>query len=189
MISKGLDFDNVSVVGILDADAMMNYPDFRAYEHAFMMMSQVSGRAGRKGRQGLVILQTKSADLPIIRQVVAHDFKSFCADLLDERALFHYPPFFHLVYVYLKHNKNEIVETAALEMGSRLRQYFSDRILGPDKPAIARVKTMHIRKIIIKLENGIDQKRVREVLRYVQKQMMQDKRYAALHIYYDVDPV
>lgn len=189
MISKGLDFDNVSVVGILDADAMMNYPDFRAYEHAFMMMSQVSGRAGRKGRQGLVILQTKSAELPIIRQVVAHDFKSFCADLLDERALFHYPPFFHLVYVYLKHNKNEIVETAALEMGSRLRQYFSDRILGPDKPAIARVKTMHIRKIIIKLENGIDQKRVREVLRYVQKQMMQDKRYAALHIYYDVDPV
>lgn len=189
MISKGLDFDNVSVVGILDADAMMNYPDFRAYEHAFMMMSQVSGRAGRKGRQGLVILQTKSADLPIIRQVVAHDFKSFCADLLDERTLFHYPPFFHLIYVYLKHNKNEIVETAALEMGSRLRQYFSDRILGPDKPAIARVKTMHIRKIIIKLENGIDQKRVREVLRYVQKQMMQDKRYAALHIYYDVDPV
>ena len=189
MISKGLDFDNVSVVGILDADAMMNYPDFRAYEHAFMMMSQVSGRAGRKGRQGLVILQTKSAELPIIRQVVAHDFKSFCTDLLDERALFNYPPFFHLVYVYLKHNKNEIVETAALEMGSRLRQYFSDRVLGPDKPAIARVKTMHIRKIIIKLENGIDQKRVREVLRYVQKQMMQDKRYAALHIYYDVDPV
>ena len=189
MISKGLDFDNVSVVGILDADAMLNYPDFRAYEHAFMMMSQVSGRAGRKGRQGLVILQTKSADLPVIDQVVRHDFKSFCTDLLDERSLFHYPPFYHLVYVYLKHTKNEVVETAALEMGSRLRQYFSDRILGPDKPAIARVKTMHIRKIVIKLEHGIDLKRVREVLRYVQKQMMQDKRYAALHIYYDVDPM
>ena len=189
MISKGLDFDNVSVVGILDADAMLNYPDFRAYEHAFMMMSQVSGRAGRKGRQGLVILQTKSADLPVIDQVVRHDFKSFCTDLLDERSLFHYPPFYHLVYVYLKHTKNEVVETAALEMGSRLRQYFSDRILGPDKPAIARVKTMHIRKIVIKLEHGINLKRVREVLRYVQKQMMQDKRYAALHIYYDVDPM
>ncbi|OFO83046.1 primosomal protein N' [Prevotella sp. HMSC077E09] len=189
MISKGLDFDNVSVVGILDADAMLNYPDFRAYEHAFMMMSQVSGRAGRKGRQGLVILQTKSADLPVIGQVVRHDFKSFCTDLLDERSLFHYPPFYHLVYVYLKHTKNEVVETAALEMGSRLRQYFSDRILGPDKPAIARVKTMHIRKIVIKLEHGINLKRVREVLRYVQKQMMQDKRYAALHIYYDVDPM
>ena len=189
MISKGLDFDNVSVVGILDADAMLNYPDFRAYEHAFMMMSQVSGRAGRKGRQGLVILQTKSAELPVIGQVVRHDFKSFCTDLLDERSLFHYPPFYHLIYVYLKHTKNEVVETAALEMGSRLRQYFSDRILGPDKPAIARVKTMHIRKIVIKLEHGINLKRVREVLRYVQKQMMQDKRYAALHIYYDVDPM
>ena len=189
MISKGLDFDNVSVVGILDADAMLNYPDFRAYEHAFMMMSQVSGRAGRKGRRGLVVLQTKNADLPVINQVVNHDFKAFARDLLDERSLFHYPPFYHLVYVYLKHAKNEVVETASLEMGGRLRQYFADRVLGPDKPAVARVKTMHIRKIIIKLEGGIDRNRVREALRYVQKQMMQDKHYAALHIYYDVDPL
>ena len=189
MISKGLDFDNVSVVGILDADAMLNYPDFRAYEHAFMMMSQVSGRAGRKGRRGLVVLQTKNADLPVINQVVNHDFKAFARDLLDERSLFHYPPFYHLVYVYLKHAKNELVETASLEMGGRLRQYFADRVLGPDKPAVARVKTMHIRKIVIKLEGGIDRNRVREALRYVQKQMMQDKHYAALHIYYDVDPL
>ena len=189
MISKGLDFDNVSVVGILDADAMLNYPDFRAYEHAFMMMSQVSGRAGRKGRRGLVVLQTKNADLPVINQVVNHDFKAFARDLLDERLLFHYPPFYHLVYVYLKHAKNEVVETASLEMGGRLRQYFADRVLGPDKPAVARVKTMHIRKIVIKLESSIDRNRVREALRYVQKQMMQDKHYAALHIYYDVDPL
>ena len=189
MISKGLDFDNVSVVGILDADAMLNYPDFRAYEHAFMMMSQVSGRAGRKGRRGLVVLQTKNADLPVINQVVNHDFKAFARDLHDERSLFHYPPFYHLVYVYLKHAKNEVVETASLEMGGRLRQYFADRVLGPDKPAVARVKTMHIRKIVIKLESSIDRNRVREALRYVQKQMMQDKHYAALHIYYDVDPL
>ena len=189
MISKGLDFDNVSVVGILDADAMLNYPDFRAYEHAFMMMSQVSGRAGRKGRRGLVVLQTKNADLPVINQVVNHDFKAFACDLLDERSQFHYPPFYHLVYVYLKHVKNEVVETASLEMGGRLRQYFADRVLGPDKPAVARVKTMHIRKIVIKLESSIDRNRVREALRYVQKQMMQDKHYAALHIYYDVDPL
>ena len=189
MISKGLDFDNVSVVGILDADAMLNYPDFRAYEHAFMMMSQVSGRAGRKGRRGLVVLQTKNADLPVINQVVNHDFKAFARDLLDERSLFHYPPFYHLVYVYLKHAKNEVIETASLEMGGRLRQYFADRVLGPDKPAVARVKTMHIRKIVIKLESSIDRNRVREALRYVQKQMMQDKHYAALHIYYDVDPL
>lgn len=188
MISKGLDFDNVSVVGILNADSMLNYPDFRAYEHAFMMMSQVSGRAGRKGNQGLVLLQTKSVELPIISQVVNHDFKGFQKDLLDERAIFHYPPFYHLVYVFLKHSKNEVVESAGLEMGGRLRQYLGDRILGPDKPAIARIKAMNIRKIVIKLENGINQKQVREVLCYVQKQIMQDKRYAALHIYYDVDP-
>lgn len=189
MISKGLDFDNVSVVGILNADSMLNYPDFRAYEHAFMMMSQVSGRAGRKGKRGLVMLQTKSVDLPVISQVVTHDFKGFHKDLLDERAIFHYPPFYHLVYVFLKHAKNEVVESAGLEMGGRLRQYLGDRILGPDKPAVARVKAMNIRKIVIKLENGINQKQVRDVLHYVQKQIMQDKRYAALHIYYDVDPL
>lgn len=189
MISKGLDFDNVSVVGILNADSMLNYPDFRAYEHAFMMMSQVSGRAGRKGKRGLVMLQTKSIDLPVISQVVTHDFKGFHKDLLDERAIFHYPPFYHLVYVFLKHAKNEVVESAGLEMGGRLRQYLGDRILGPDKPAVARVKAMNIRKIVIKLENGINQKQVRDVLHYVQKQIMQDKRYAALHIYYDVDPL
>ena len=189
MISKGLDFDNVSVVGILNADSMLNYPDFRAYEHAFMMMSQVSGRAGRKGKRGLVMLQTKSIDLPVISQVVTHDFKGFHKDLLDERAIFHYPPFYHLVYVFLKHVKNEVVESAGLEMGGRLRQYLGDRILGPDKPAVARVKAMNIRKIVIKLENGINQKQVRDVLHYVQKQIMQDKRYAALHIYYDVDPL
>ena len=189
MISKGLDFDHVQVVGILDADTMLNYPDFRAYEHAFTMMAQVSGRAGRKGRQGRVILQTKMPDLPLIRQVVAHDFNHFSHDLLEERALFHYPPFYQLVYVFLKHNKNEVVETAAVEMGSRLKQLFGTRILGPDKPAVARVKTMHIRKIVIKLERNLDPQKVREALRWVQKQMMQDKHYAALHIYYDVDPL
>ena len=94
MISKGLDFDKVSVVGILNADSMLNYPDFRAYEQAFMMMSQVSGRAGRKGRQGLVILQTKSPDLSVIQQVVRNDYQSFYSDLLTERLEFHYPPFY-----------------------------------------------------------------------------------------------
>jgi primosomal protein N' (replication factor Y) len=189
MISKGLDFDKVSVVGILNADSMLNYPDFRAYEHAFMMMSQVSGRAGRKGKRGQVYLQTKSPELPVIQQVVHNDFSGFTSCLLEERRYFHYPPFFHLIYVYLKHNKKEIVESASLEMGSRLHQYFADRILGPDKPAVARVKTMEIRKIVIKLENGIDLNKVRETLRYVRKQIMQDKRRAALQIYFDVDPV
>ena len=189
MVSKGLDFERVSVVGILNADSMLNFPDFRAYEHAFMMMSQVSGRAGRKGKRGLVILQTKSPDLPVIGQVVRHDFEHFYLDLLEERRMFHYPPFYHLVYVYLKHRHEGTVESAAIEMGGRLRQWFGDRILGPDKPTVARVKTLHIRKIVIKLENGINQKRVRKYLRLTQQQIMQDKRYATLQIYYDVDPL
>lgn len=189
MVSKGLDFDRVSVVGILNADAMLNYPDFRAYEHAFMMMAQVSGRAGRKGQRGKVFLQTKNKELPIIRQVVENDYQRFYEALLEERRLFSYPPFHRLVYVFLRHRHDDVVETAGIEMGSRLRQGLGDRILGPDKPSIARVKNLHIRKIVIKLENGIDPKAVRLYLRTVQQQLLQDKRYAALQVYYDVDPM
>lgn len=189
MVSKGLDFDRVSVVGILNADAMLNYPDFRAYEHAFMMMAQVSGRAGRKGQRGKVFLQTKNKELPIISQVVENDYQGFYEALLEERRLFSYPPFHRLVYVFLRHRHDDVVETAGIEMGSRLRQGLGDRILGPDKPSIARVKNLHIRKIVIKLENGIDPKAVRHYLRTVQQQLLQDKRYAALQVYYDVDPL
>ena len=189
MISKGLDFDNVSVVGILNADSMLNYPDFRAYEQSFMMMSQVSGRAGRKGKQGLVILQTKSPDLPVIQQVVRNDYQSFYSDLLVERRDFHYPPFYRLVYVYLKHRDENTVNSAGLEFGSRLREIFGDRVLGPDKPAVARVKTLNIRKIMLKLENGIDYSRARQYLRSALEAMLKDKRYGALQVYYDVDPL
>ena len=189
MISKGLDFDNVSVVGILNADSMLNYPDFRAYEQSFMMMSQVSGRAGRKGKQGLVILQTKSPDLPVIQQVVRNDYQSFYSDLLVERRDFHYPPFYRLVYVYLKHRDENTVNSAGLEFGSRLREIFGDRVLGPDKPAVARVKTLNIRKIMLKLENGIDYSRARQYLRSALDAMLKDKRYGALQVYYDVDPL
>ncbi len=189
MVSKGLDFDKVSVVGILDADSMLNYPDFRAYEHAFMMMSQVSGRAGRKGKRGLVMLQTKNVDLPVIQQVVRHDYKLFYQDLVEERKAFNYPPFCHLIYVYLKHRHDNVVESGAIYMGSLLRQWFGSRVLGPDKPAVARVKSLCIRKIVLKLENGIDLQRVREYLRLGQKKILQDKQYAALQIYFDVDPL
>ena len=189
MISKGLDFDKVSVVGILNADTMLNYPDFRAYEQAFMMMSQVSGRAGRKGRQGLVILQTKSPDLPVIWQVVQNDYRSFYSDLLAERRDFRYPPFYHLIYVYLKHREENTVNSAGLELGSRLREIFAGRVLGPDKPTVARVKTLSIRKIVLKLENGIDHARVRQYLRGAMEAMLKDKRYGALQVYYDVDPL
>lgn len=189
MISKGLDFDKVSVVGIINADAMLNYPDFRAYEHAFMMMSQVSGRAGRKKKRGLVILQTKQKDIPVIRQVVHNDYEGLYKDLVAERQAFRYPPYYHLIYVYLKHRQDNIVNTAALEMGSRLRQWFSGRVLGPDKPSVAKVKSQNIRKLMLKLENGLDIKKVRDYLLLAQSQILADKRYASLQIYYDVDPL
>ena len=189
MISKGLDFDKVSVVGIIDADGMLNQPDFRAHEHAFMMMSQVSGRAGRKGKRGLVILQTKSSDLPIIHQVVRNDYQALYSDMCAERQTFHYPPYYRLVYAYLKHKHDAVVQTASIELGSRLRQWFGGRVLGPDKPSVARVKTLSIRKIVLKLEVGIDMARVRQYLMMAQQQMLQDKRYASLQIYFDVDPL
>ncbi|MBQ9231442.1 MAG: primosomal protein N' [Prevotella sp.] len=189
MISKGLDFDKVSVVGILNADSMLNYPDFRAYEHAFMMMAQVAGRAGRKGKRGLVILQTKSKEVPVIQQVVRNDYLALYKDLIAERQAFHYPPYYHLVYVYLKHRYDDVVNTASIELGSRLRQWFSGRVLGPDKPAVAKVKSQNIRKLVLKLENGIDMRKVREYLLMAQQQMLADKRYSSLQIYYDVDPL
>ena len=189
MISKGLDFDRVSVVGILNADGMLNMPDFRAYEHAFMMMAQVSGRAGRKGKRGLVILQTKNPDLPIIDQVVRNDYEALYHSLIAERQAFHYPPYYRLIYVYLKHKHDDTVNTAGLELGSRLRQWFGARVLGPDKPAVARIKTLSIRKLVLKLENGLDMPKARQLITLAQQQMMQDKRYAQLQIYCDVDPL
>ena len=189
MISKGLDFDKVSVVGILDADRMLNQPDFRAYEHAFMMMAQVSGRAGRKGHRGQVFLQTKSPDLPLISQVVHNDYEGFARTQLEERQIFHYPPYYRLIYVYLKHTKDEVVNTAGIEFGTRLRQWFGGRVLGPDKPSVSRVKTLSIRKLVLKLEMGIDMPKVRQYLALAQQQMLQDKRYASLQVYYDVDPL
>lgn len=189
MISKGLDFDKVSIVGILNADTMLNYPDFRAYEHAYMMMSQVSGRAGRKGKRGLVILQTKSPANPLVQQVVNNDFGTFYRSQIAERQHFHYPPYYRLVYVYLKHRSDSLVEAAGMEMASRLRQLFGARVLGPDKPSIAKVKSLSIRKLVLKFELGMNMPEVRKYLALAQQQLLQDKRYSALQVYYDVDPL
>ncbi len=189
MISKGLDFDKVSVVGILNADTMLNYPDFRAYEQAFMMMAQVSGRAGRKGKRGLVILQTKSPELPLIAQVVRNDYTAFYRSLIAERQQFRYPPYYRLIYVYLKHRQDAVVAAAGMEMGALLRQWFSGRVLGPDKPGISKVKSLSIRKIVLKLEPGLNMAEVRKYLALAQQQLLQAKRYASLQIYYDVDPL
>ena len=189
MISKGLDFDRVSVVGIVNADSMLNMPDFRAYEHAFMMMSQVAGRAGRKRRRGLVILQTKQKELPVIRQVVHNDYTGLYKDIIAERQAFHYPPYYRLIYVLLRHRQESTVHQAATELGGWLRQWFGGRVLGPDKPSVAKVKQQNIRKLVLKLEPSLDMKRVREYLWLAQQQLLADRRYSSLQVFFDVDPL
>ena len=189
MISKGLDFDRVSVVGILNADTMLNYPDFRAFEHAYMMMAQVSGRAGRRGSRGLVVLQTRQPKLPIIRQVVHNDYAALYHDLTDERVAFRYPPFTRLVYVFLKHRSDPLVDGAAYQIAALLRQWFGSRVLGPDKPAVAKVKTLCIRKLVLKLEPSLPLADVRRYLNLARQQILADKRYSTLQIYFDVDPL
>ncbi|MGN1376596.1 MAG: primosomal protein N' [Prevotella sp.] len=188
MVTKGLDFDNVGVVGILDADRMLNNPDYRAYENAFAMMSQVAGRAGRKGERGLVILQTKNPQLPVISQITANDSEGFCSEQLEERRLFVYPPFCRLIYAYLKHREEPVVDAAATAMGNMLRGWFGERILGPDKPAVSRIKTMHIRKVVIKLEHSINLEKARDYLHRAQETILNTKEYKTVQIYFDVDP-
>lgn len=188
MVSKGLDFERVSVVGILNADTILNYPDFRSYERAFQLMAQVAGRAGRKSKQGLVILQTKSPDLQVIQQVVQNDYAALYQDQLAERQLFRYPPFYRLVYVYLKHRKEDILDEAADKMGQYLRAGMGDRVLGPDKPPVARIQSLYIRKMIVKVEQKASMGKVRDYLLSVQRSMMEDQRFRSLIVYYDVDP-
>lgn len=188
MVSKGLDFERVSVVGILNADTMLNYPDFRSYERAFQLMAQVAGRAGRKNKQGLVVLQTKSPDLPVIHQVMRNDYEQLYYDQLAERQLFRYPPYYRLVYVYLKHRKEEVLDMAADMMAAQLRAGLGDRVLGPDKPPVARIQTLFIKKMIVKVEQTASMSKVRNYLLAVQRAVMADERFRSLVVYYDVDP-
>ncbi len=189
MVSKGLDFDHVSVVGILNADTMLNYPDFRSYERAFQLMAQVAGRAGRKNKRGLVVLQTKSIEHPIIHQVIQNDYQTMYESQLAERQLFKYPPYYRLIYVYLKNRKEDLLSLMARTMAEKLRAVFGNRILGPDNPPVARVQTLYIKKIVIKIEANASMKKVRDQLLRVQREMVEDERFRSLIVYYDVDPM
>ena len=189
MVSKGLDFDHVSIVGILNADTMLNYPDFRAYERAFQLMAQVAGRAGRKNKRGRVILQTKSIDHPIIPQVISNDYEGMVGGQLAERQMFYYPPYYRLIYVYMKHRNETLLDLMAQTMATKLRTVFGNRVLGPDKPPVARVQTLFIRKIVLKIEANAPMARVRELLVRIQKETVAEDRFKSLIVYYDVDPM
>lgn len=189
MVSKGLDFDHVSVVGILNADTMLNYPDFRSYERAFQMMAQVAGRAGRKNKRGRVVLQTRQIDHPIIAQVMANDYEGMVTGQLAERQMFRYPPYYRLIYVYMKHRDEALLNAMAAEMGNRLRAAFGNRVLGPDKPPVARIQSLFIRKIVLKVEHAAPIARARELLLHIRRSMAEDERYKSVQVYYDVDPM
>ncbi len=189
MVSKGLDFDHVSVVGILNADTLLSFPDFRAYEHAFQLMAQVAGRAGRKNRQGKVILQTKKADLPVIQQVVTNDYLQLYNDTLVERKLTHFPPYTRLIYIFVKHKKEETADAAAREMMLRLTRVLgTGRVKGPAKPPVARIQLFYIRQIMIKTELDISFSKLREFLLSTRQSILENERFRSLIVYYDVDP-
>lgn len=189
MVTKGLDFDRVSVVGILDADTMLNLPDFRSHERTFQTLSQVAGRAGRNQTSGYVILQTRSADSDIIRQITQGDYWQMFYTQMLERQAFHYPPFQRLIYVYLRHKDDELLEHLADDMADKLRKVFGERVLGPDRPPVARIHSLYIRKIMLKIEPHTSTDKVRQHLIAIQQQMLAMPIAKNLNIYYDVDPL
>lgn len=189
MVAKGLDFDHVSIVGILNADTMLNYPDFRAYEKAFQLLTQVAGRAGRKNKQGTVILQTKDTKLPIINQVITNDFASFYQMQLDERKLFCYPPYYRLVYLFIKHRDEQTLDSLSHLIADELRTLLGNRVLGPDRPPVARIQLLYIRKIVLKIEVTTSMLSVRQIVTNLQSQVRNDERYRSAIVYFDVDPL
>ena len=189
MVAKGLDFAGVSVVGILDADTMLNIPDFRSHERTFHVIAQVSGRAGRATKEGRVVLQTRSADSETITQVVGNDYEAMFTAQMEERKLFRYPPFVRLVNIYIRHRDAARADLLAQDMARLLRASFGDRVLGPDRPPVARVKSMSVRKIVLKIEKNASQKSVRDILMTLQARLMQQPSASGVQVYYDVDPV
>lgn len=187
MVTKGLDFERVSVVGILNASNMLNQPDFRSYERAFQMMEQVAGRAGRKDEQGYVVLQTQDTDASAIKQVVQHNYTAMFEEQVQERKLFNYPPYCRLIYVYMKHRNDRVLESLSRDYANILKKVFGQRILGPDTPPITKVQMMYVRKIIVKIELTASIAEARNRLRELHQYITGLPQYKSALIYYDVD--
>ncbi len=189
MVSKGLDFGNVSLVGILNADSMMNFPDFRSHERAFQLMAQVSGRAGRRQKRGEVVLQTSHPEHPIVQAVLNNDYKSMYETQIEERQLFKYPPFFRLISITIKHREEKLVDEAAKKFAVLLKQSLGDRLLGPDKPVIGRIQALYLRKIILKIEISASIPALRKILEEAKINLIQNPKYKYITLHFDVDPV
>lgn len=188
MVTKGLDFDGVSTVGILNADTMINFPDFRSHERAFNMMEQVAGRAGRKNKQGRVVIQTANPENPVIKFVLKHDYTGFYQEELADRERFKYPPFTKIINIYLKHRDDNVLNEMAVRYSNMLRQVFAHRVLGPEAPMVARVQSLYIRQIVLKMENEASMIKVKKILRAIYENMLKvDSRMKSTILYYDVD--
>jgi primosomal protein N' (replication factor Y) len=189
MVSKGLDFERVSLVGILNADNMLNFPDFRAHERAYQLMAQVSGRAGRKNKRGTVILQTSSPEHAIIGQVIRNDYKAMYDTQCEERKLFKYPPFYRIIQIILRHRDPNVVNQAAGRLATDLRAVFGARVLGPNTPVVSRVQNLYIKHILLKIENEASSERAKDILRQITNQLLSDSKFKSLWINLDVDPM
>lgn len=189
MVTKGLDFKDVEVVGVLNADAVLNYPDFRSGERGFNMLEQVSGRAGRSdGRKGRVMVQTYEPEHTILRYVSAHDYQGYYAYEIEQRRKHFYPPFVRLIYVYMKHRDRAVLRRLADNYAARLRELLGGRVFGPDEPSVARVQNLYIRRIMLKIEVNASISKIKDLLRQTYLDLHSDPAMRQAVLYYDVDP-
>jgi len=188
MISKGLDFEKLTVVGILDADSMLWFPDFRAFERSFQLIEQVSGRAGRRERRGTVIIQTADPSHIILRQVLKHDYKAMCRTQLEERELFGYPPFTKIIRIVIRHRDLDELNLSSARLAENLRKHLGKFVLGPEFPAVMQVQRWYIKTLLIKLGKELSASRVKEMIRKAMEAELKMPRQGILRIHADVDP-
>jgi len=188
MISKGLDFDNVSLVGILNADNMLNYPDFRAYERSFQLMLQVSGRAGRKKKGGMVIIQTWDSRLEMFHHLIRNDFRTFAMDQLAERKGFHYPPFTRLIEIALRCTDTKILDRGSETLAGMLRNQSGLRLMGPEYPLISRVRNSYVKRIILKIDKDKSVALVKDMVRKSLAELQRQEAFRSVRVTVDVDP-
>jgi primosomal protein N' (replication factor Y) len=191
MISKGLDFDNVSLVGIFDADKMLHFPDFRAHERAFQMLLQVSGRAGRKDRKGRVIIQTNKPDQTILGHIMAHDYESMYLTEIEDRAYYFYPPFTRVIRLITKHLEKDVSEKAALTLAENLQVKLGKaRVLGPQPNIVNRIRNMYLFNLLLKIErDNVDLNAVKQFIREKVDEILAEKEFKKVQIVVDVDPM
>ena len=188
MVTKGLDFDNVSVVGIVSADNLIYFPDFRAYERAFQQMTQVAGRAGRHGHQGKVIIQTFNPYHQAIRNVIDGDYHAMYDSQVTERRVFRYPPYFRLIDITLRHRDSNCLNDGAAQYAATLRSVFATRVIGPEYPSVTRVRGLYLKKILLRFDRTEAIAEAKRIILDMAEKLRADKRYSTLQIHFDVDP-